>query len=221
MTPSELKDAFREMVRDQVEPYLWSDAEIYRYMNRAQNDLCRLVGGISDSRSGATYIRMAENVAYYPISQKILKVVAVYRDDTGEALQLLNEETLYAKGRTLRDPVGKPRSVVVGMDQDYVRLDPVPDAAESGLHLRMHVYRLPLNDIDSQGNCGALELHEQHHIHLLAGIAAQAYRKQDAETFDITRANTFADEFAAYCSQCKRERERREHTPRTITYGGL
>lgn len=223
MTPSELKDRFRVMMRDEVEPFLWTDEDIYQYMEQAQNDLVRYIGGISDSRSDLTYITMKDKVAYYPISQKILKVVAIYRDDTGEPLRLMNEENMATYHRNLREPVGKVNSVVVGMDQDYVRLDPVPDESEAGLMLRMHVYRLP-RPIIQLNSCGeeteALEIHEHHHTHLMTGMAAQAHRKQDAETFDRERADRFNREFLEYADQCKRERERREHRPRVVAYGG-
>lgn len=220
MTPAELKNSFRIMMRDEVAPYLWSDFDIYQYMDRAQKDLCRATGGISDTRSDVTFLRMRTDVAYYPLSPKILKVVSVYRDDDGSPVKLTNEENMPTSGRTLRDSSGKVDSMVIGMDQDYVRLDPPPSADEDQKYLRFHVYRLPLGDItlDYQS---PLEVHEQHHTHLMNGMAAQAHRKQDAETFDRERSNSFAQEFAAYCDQCKRERERREHKPRAVQYGGL
>ena len=66
----------------------------------------------------------------------------------------------------------------------------------------------------------ALEIDEQHHLHLLDGMKRLAYRKEDAETYDRGRADQFDAAFYAYCDQAKAERERREHKYRTIPYGG-
>src|SRR6478735_540587 len=191
MLPSELLVSFRSMMRDESTPPLWTDDDILQYMTRAQDDLARVIGGISDSRSNLTYITMQARVAYYPVSQRILKIEHIYRDDTGEPIQLMNSQNLDSAGSSLRDPVGRTTSAIVGMDQDFVRLDPVPDETEAGKRLRMHIYRLPL-PVTHVDDCGEthehLEIHEHHHLHLLIGMAAQAHMKQDAETFDAGRS---------------------------------
>ena len=48
MTSNELLDMFRRDVMDVRRPYLWTDEEIYAYMNDAYNMFARMTGGISD-----------------------------------------------------------------------------------------------------------------------------------------------------------------------------
>ena len=41
MTPKALHDLFRAHVRDEEYPYLWSETEVYLYMDEAQKMFCR------------------------------------------------------------------------------------------------------------------------------------------------------------------------------------
>lgn len=218
MTPSDLLSRFRSRMRDEVAPYMWSDADCYEYMDTAQKDFARYSGGISDSRSGVTYIRLRAGVSYYPLSAKITKVRDVVREDTGGGITLLNEENQSDAGIRRTDNAGRVDTVIVGSDQDFIRVYPTPNAEEEGKNLRLTVYRMPLCDIKGSGD--SLEIQEHHHIHLIDGMAGYAYRKQDAETYDKGRAVEFTELFRAYCDQAKRERERREHKPRSVQFGG-
>ena len=80
MTPTQLKDLFRSDVRDEASPPLWTDTEIFVYMDDAQKMFCREGGGIADSTStictmqvvaGDTYIDYDETKIYgdYAIDQ--------------------------------------------------------------------------------------------------------------------------------------------------------
>ena len=52
-------------------------------------------------------------------------------------------------------------------------------------------------------------------------MVALAYNKQDAETYDKSKAEERAAKFLSYCDQAKTEQGRREHKYRTISYGGI
>lgn len=223
MTPAELLAAFRQEVRDEVAPYLWSNAEIYRFMDRAQKDFCRDAVGIGDSRSAITRITLVSGLADYKISSRITKIRAFYRTSDGEELPVYNFENLKNTSLSTSDPQGKVQAIVVGMDQDYIRVVPTPvSTVEDAVPdtIRMLVYRMPICDITGEaGQC--FEIQDHHHINLIPGIAAQAYRKQDAETYDNARAERYATEFKLYCAQSKAEHDKREHKPREMSYGGL
>lgn len=219
MTPNEALVEFRSFVRDEVEPYLWQDVEIFRYLDRAQKDIARYSGGIGDSRSNLTYLQPVTGVADYPLSPRILRIRDVYRESDGKKLPLYNEENISSDGFYPATQTGRPTAVIVGMDSGYITLTPTPDETSCAEILRLVLYRLPLRDITSASV--AFEIPEHQQPALLIGAAAQAYRKQDAETFDRERAVQFEQEFRALCDQIKRERERREHRPRIMSYGGL
>jgi hypothetical protein len=218
---------FRTQIGDTAEPYLWSDAEIYQYMELAIRWFCSKTWGIADATTEE--ITVVECVAGQPFAAydpRIIKLRAVMRAADGRQVNVLNVEDL---GRTqVGDDYGLPRrqildnrpgdivAVVVGMQENMFRLINVPAADQD---LQLIVYRYPLEPITDEGD-QEIEIHERHHAHLVDGMMAFAYRKQDAETFDRTRADEAAGRFEEYCDQVRAERELREHKNRAVAYGG-
>ena len=72
MDSTALHDLFRSEVRDEATPYLWSDAEIYSYIDDAQKMFCRLQGGIADASSAITRIDVMAGDVLVPISPLIV-----------------------------------------------------------------------------------------------------------------------------------------------------
>lgn len=225
MNSTALHDLFRSEVRDEAAPYLWSSAEIYSFINEAQNMFCRLYGGIADATSAITHIELTANEPYVPISPLILKIREARRTADSYDLEILNFEDLqfrYSEDdyglRTaykFDTRVGTVRGIVVGMEANKMRLVHTPEQDQT---IDLIVYRLPLLPIT--GADQALEISDQHHRYLLHWMKYLAHQKQDAETYDRGRSDMFRNEFVAYCDQAKSERERREHKYRTVAYGG-
>lgn len=218
MDSSALLSLFRADVRDEATPYLWSDAEIFAYIDDAQKMFCRAQGGIADATSAVTQIAVTAGAAFVSISPLILKLRSVRRLTDGRDVEILNFEDLQADrsyGYRLDDLPGPIHAVVVGMETNKLRLVRIPDVNQT---LALVVYRMPAAAITAAGQ--ALEIDEQHHRHLLGWMKHLAHRKQDAETYDRGRSEDFRNEFLAYCNQAKAERERREHKYRTVAYGG-
>lgn len=227
MNSTELLAMFRTEVRDTASPPLWSDTEILGYMDDAQKMFCRLTGGISDSTSAATTVQVVASEPFACFSPKIIKVRAAYLESTGRQLQILNYEDLefmarsddygYRSNTSLWfNETGNPEAVVLGAEQDKLRIAPIPLTDDL---ITLIVNRMPLLDINKKDQ--KLEIQEQHHRHLLLWMKSLGHMKQDAETFDRARSESFAAQFYAYCDQAKAERGMREHKYRTISYGGL
>lgn len=225
MDSTALRDLFRSEVRDEATPYLWSDAEIYSYIDDAQKMFCRLQGGIADASSAVTRLSVTAGDAFVPVSPLILKIREARRSADGYDLEILNFEDMqsrrsvddygYRSGYRIDNTVGLVKAIVVGMEANKVRLVHIPQEDQS---IDLIVYRMPLVPITAGGQ--ALEIDEHHHRHLLHWMKHLAHQKQDAETYDRGRAEQFRTEFLAYCDQAKAEREKREHKFRTIAYGG-
>lgn len=225
MDTTQLLDLFRSDTMDTVAPYLWSDPEIFSYMDDAQKMFCRLQGGISDSSSSTTVISATAGEPFAVVSPLILKIRLATRASDGRRLEILNFEDLegrmaeedygYRASYRLDNHQGEVRAIVVGMETNKVRLVRIP---EEDQEINLTVYRLPLATLASGGQ--NLEIDEQHHRYLLYWMKHLAHQKQDAETYDRGRSDTFRAEFLAYCDQAKAERERREHKYRTVAYGG-
>lgn len=227
MTPTQLYDLFRTDVVDTALPYLWSEDEVWSFMDDAYRRMVRLMGGISDSTSPLTQLEVYAGDTWVTLDPRIIKVRHVQKSTNDAELQLVNFEDTellqrdndYGVRRIFRltNDTGPLQYLVSGMEVNKLRCIPIPDTDET---LSLIVYRYPLEPI-SPVVTACFELEEQHHIHLLDGMKARAYGKQDAEAFDKGRAEEFEAKFLRYCENAKHERELSEHKYRAVAYGGL
>lgn len=229
MTAAELKDLFRSMTFDAVTPYLWSDVEVYTFMDLAQKQFCREVEGIADSTTTSVCaIPVVANDVFVPVSNKVLKIRHAQRRSDARPLTILNFEDMnqpalqtdYGFQQVLRldSTTGPLSSVVVGMEPHKLRLVPAPAAADT---IDLIVYRLPLTTPATTPTPVDFEIDDQHHYYLLYWMMHLAFLKQDAETFDKGKADLYQDMFLDYCRKAKEEKDRREHKYRTVGYGGI
>ncbi len=212
MTKDELIAAFRNEVFDTVTPYLWSDEEVDEYADDAQNMFVRLLGGISDATSDLCTIDVAAGDKFVPYDPRILRIKNASRSD-GKELDVTNVEDHEAGGvkPALTNTPGTLTGLVLGMDDNNIRLVSIPTVADS---VSLVIKRLPL----------ALDLTEifsHHHIHLLDWMKYRAYNKHDAETFDSAKASDYLGRFTQYCTKVSEELANRQRKPRSVVYGGL
>lgn len=227
MTPARLYDLFRTDIVDTAKPYLWSDDEVWEYMDEAQKQFTRLTGGISDSSSTLTQLSVAVGDEWLDISPRIIKIRHAQKTTNDAELQIVNFEDTELLQRDndygirrifkLNSDSGPLQYLVAGMERARLRLLPIPDTAED---IKLIVYRIPLEDITSDSQPD-FEIEDQHHRPLLHWMKKLAYEKQDAETFDKDKSEKFEAKFLAYCAEAKHERELREHKYRAVAYGGL
>lgn len=218
---------FRQEVRDEATPYLWSDEEILSYATHAQEMFCRLGGGIADATSAITELTVQADDEFTDVSPRILKLRAARNATTGRDIQLLNYEDLqlggaggqydygqYVSNFRLDSTPGEVTGLVEGMEPNKVRWVRIP---LEGLTVKLLIYRMPLEPVTEDEE---LEIDEHHQRYLLHWMKYLAHQKQDAETYDRGRAEQFRNEFEMYCDRAKAERERREHKYRAVAYGG-
>ena len=217
---------FRQDCFDLKEPYLWSDTEVFHYMDAAQKMFCVKAGGIADSSSDLTQAVIAVGDPWVSIDPRILAIKRASLASTGAKVHLISHEKLdtlasaddygVISSPRLDSRPGAVRYAVTDMEQDKLRLIAVPTANDT---LQLSVYRMPLKTITGKGQ--QFEINERHHEYLLLWMKALAYRKQDAETRNDKLSQTSETLFLAYCEQARLDRERREHAPREVAYGGL
>lgn len=227
MTSDELLGLFRLETTDTVAPYLWSDAEIYAYINDAYYMFVRLTGGVSDfTTPSICEIDASKEEPTANVSPKILRFVTAHRRSDGREITVLNytdmnrnlmsDYGITVSGAMPRG-IGKVRAMVIGLQKGIVRWIDIPDADDT---IDLVVYRLPLSRITAGGQ-QLTDVDDEHHLHLLKWVKSLAYRKQDAETFNEVKAGDFEQQFTVYCELAKRELERRRHKVRVVAYGGL
>ena len=215
MDSTELLAQFRLDVVDIEEPVLWSDPEVLSYIDSAQKQFCRLVGGIGDASSPLTSVSVVAGTEWYPLSPLILKIRDAYLP-SGEPVEILNYEDLPSRRLRFDGHIGRITTLVIGMEPGRVRTYPVP---VEDVAIQLVVDRLPLKSITDLDQ--KLEIADQHKEGLGLWIRHRAYSKQDAETMDKTKALTLKQEFEQYCADAKRERDRAKHKTRVVMYGGI
>lgn len=217
MNAAGLVSLFRSQMEDQAQPYLWSDAEIYTYIDEAQDMFCRLVGGISDSTSAVTRITVRAGETYVPLANVILDILEAERSDGATLRLVTRERAAEDSAYQARATAGPIAALGLNFDAGSLRVLPVPEADDV---ISLSVSRLPLEEVTAGGNQD-LEVDRQHHYSLLYWMKALAYQKEGAETFDRGRAEENVAAFRAYCSEASIERIQREYTPGIVAYGGL
>jgi hypothetical protein len=216
MTPAELLTMFREEMGDEVAPFLWSSVAAYRYMNEAQQMFCRLTEGIEDARTvSITRLSVVPDTEWYALSPLVLKVRGVTRTDTGRVVPVYPSEKTEPLGIFFDGRTGVLRALVSGLSKGQLRTWPMPSETVT---LALSVFRLPQDEVDANGE---FEIDDQHHMALLHWMKHKAYGKQDAETFDRTKAAEFEGRFRAYCAEARKEQERARRSAGTVMYGGI
>ena len=226
MRSEELFDAFREDVSDVAAPYLWSNSEVWRYMDDAYKMFIRLTGGVADSTSSITQIDIREGEADAEISPLILKIRDARLASNSRPLTLINYADIPANNRPdyghireiyLNKRPGEVRYMLIGQQRGLATWLQVPMVDDVAY---LSVYRLPLETITGPEQEFS-DIGGEHHEHLLLWMKARAYGKQDAETFDKGRRDEYKAAFTEYCSLAKSEWERAKSKVRVVTYGGL
>lgn len=223
MTADELYDLFRKDCMDTVRPYLWSDDEVWAYMNDAYRMFVRLTGGISDFTSDACTVRAIAGEATSELHPAILTIRMATLDDGSDVriinaqdMTSLNDEDFGVLRRiNFSTSVGKVRYMVIGMQKDIARWVNIPDR---DYEVNLIIERLPLQTLAPGSTLD--EIQDHHHFHLLRWMQYLAYNKQDAETFNKARSDAMKAEFEAYAAFAKREKDKYKHKVRVVKYGG-
>ena len=227
MQPAELLELFRLETDDISEPYLWSDKEFYIYLNDAQTVFIKRIGGIPDSSSAITKITYKINDTLVKYDERILRIKSA-KDAYNRNITIRNIDNFEDGSRLSSDygsqvnaglddgRTGPVRYLVTDIEEDKIRLYPLPDADG---YLRLYVSRRPLNSIvDSESK---LEVAEVHHLALLDWVKSKAYMKQDFETFNTGKAKEFIQSFGEYVEGAIKDKRSREDRKRTVQYGGI
>lgn len=223
MDSTALLRAARVELDDMIESYFWSDDTLYRYIDEAQKMFCRLEGGIPD----VIDVPYAVGDDTIPLDPRVLKIRGSHKVLAGSvrAVPIMNLEELPSFPGTndygavnygaVNNVPGSVQSLVSGVKHGTLLLH--PSSNEEAL-IRLYVYRMPNEDISGPGQ--PLEIQPQHHYSLLYWVKYLALSVHDGEIFQKEQAEDNKTKFLEYCATAKAEREKLEHKPRTVVYGG-
>ena len=232
MTADELYELFRGDVVDNAADYLWTDPEVWGYMDEAYKMFVRLTGGIADATSSVTEVGITAGVVTSEVSPLILRYRSAYLRSNGRKLTIINDADEPVTGRGdynnywmgMRDNTpGEVQYMTIGTDRNakrgivrWVRVPVADDICD------ISVYRLPLDKItEESGTFDFYEIGEEHHRSLAMWMKKLAYGKQDAETFDRGRRDEYEAEFRKYCAEAKAEWDRYRTKTHIVEYGGI
>lgn len=205
--------------QDDVAQLRWSNEELTRFVNEAQNAVTRDILCFKDG-SATWDLTVVADTAEYALDSRIIKVKNAYLSSNGAELSRQEIENLMAI-RDWRSITGLPVAYVADMDTGTLRLYPTPQASDT-VHLL--VYHLPLTQFDWEtAETQSSPLRLEYQIPMLNYAAYLAYQKDEANTFDPARGNTF---LAMYNREFTHnspyaETRRRRSSNRTIRYGGI
>lgn len=216
MTSGELLALFRSEMNDGEAPYLWSDTEVYRYIDDAQKMFCRNTDGIADATTAAVVnIAVVPGTLWVNTHPSIKLIRRATRTDTGRPVEVINQQDMADRNWFFDGRTGLVRALVIGEEQYKAQV--YPESSET-MTIRLLVYRMPLEPIEGNAD---FEIIEKHHFHLLMWVKSLAYLKQDAETYDKTKSVEFENKFLAYCEKSKLEDRKEKHKTRVVRYGGV
>lgn len=229
MNVQEVYDQFRIDMQDTEQDFLWSDTELFRYMNDAYQMFVRLMGGISDFTSDLCQVPIVTGTQIGTYDKRILRVMEAYRVSDGAEITVINQTDIPMARRTdysvvrpvwLDTTEGPVKYMVIGSERGKCKWVQVPIADDIAA---LYVYRLPLVKIteDTDPEFDFSEIGEEHHSSLVWWMRSLGYLKEDAECFNKGKADEFEAKFRDYCAQAKSEWERYKHKTRVVKYGGI
>jgi len=212
MNTTELLADLRTELFDSVAPYFWSDGTLYKYIDDAQKQFCRLTYGIEDARSFK--LKVVPDTEWYKYDPSILKVRSVVDAATGRDVPLVPVEKMASMNLRFDGLKAPIRNLITGLEKGSFRAHPMPSVAAT---LDMRVFRLS----NTVGAGDDFEIDEQHHIFLMLWCKHRAYGVQDADTYDAKKAAEYQEKFERYCAAAKVEQSRLMHSAGAVVYGGI
>ena len=206
-----LAGAFRADMRDDVAPYLWSDAELIRYINEGVRQLCIRAWGIRDIVDITFDGETAQTLP--PQMLKIKKVHSTLSGKTISVVSVDEEPDLFV----VKPRKAEPDKLVVGAQEGKIM--PIPGTS-APLVLKFVCTRLPLTPITSVQVDQATELPPDASEGVILYMRHLAYDKMDAETYDQGKSEAMGKKFASFADQYRHQYERREHNARSTKSHG-
>ena len=205
---------FRGETADEVEPYLWGDSLVLRYLNEAQYEFCRRTDGIADSVSSICTVRVKAATA--KISPLIKKIRAATMAEPRRPLGVMSVEGARDSGISLANPTtGLPLSMITGVGPGIAQFHPAPAAPEE-VTVHLDVLRFPLNQIESPGD--ELELGDEVAPTLMNYVLHRAYARADADTYDRGRSETALAAFLNGCREAQAAQSRARSKSGTVNF---
>jgi len=236
MTPEDIVELFRLDVDDtDANDPLWSDLEVYNYLDEAQKQFARETDYFSDASTADICIAtITADDPWVTLDPRVTKIRAAQLGSTGSKVTPVTFAQMEDQPNTVdtygspfnfsstykwQQATGTPRFAVTDMERNKLRLASIPQVDDT---LNMQVYRLPLKDITEDS--ARFEVEEtEYQRGLMYMMKYLAYSKNDVDTFEQDLADRAMAAAAAFHYKAKRDMKRRRYSSHTgtVRYAGL
>lgn len=189
---------WRKKLDDTVGPagsYGWEDDELTEYANRVIEELCRECWIILDTTTSAIVtVPVTESTPTLSLSERIVHIKRAKL--TSQYLPLAIRSVNHMDGNHVNwegSDDGTPTTLIdEGLGDTIARIYPPPDADDT---LNLHVYRLPITELDSDSTSGTPDISEKWVRYIDNGVYRDAYSKHDEDTESMTLSREFSKRF--------------------------
>jgi hypothetical protein len=193
MNLDELTKDFRVTTQDKVEPYLFEQPDVARWLIEAEQEACIRGRLLHDS---SFEVDIAAGEAVYALNQALYEIDHLGLLEAGSTercqVKLVSREWLDDNMPGWRDRTDIPRFAIQG--DTSIRLVPTP---RLGGTLKLEGYRLPIRGL-SADKTSKPEINQAHHRHLVNWALYRAFSMPDSETLDLGRAEAALAAFTNY-----------------------
>lgn len=196
----------------------WSNEELTRFIDQALKRAVRSSLLIKKSET-AFDLNIVAGTSDYSLDARIIRLKYAELDTTGKILEPVEIEDLIGI-QNWRGQTGTPNSYIVDESDATIRLYPTPVVNDTAY---LTYYRLPLLDLDWDTNTLTPEISSEYQIEMLDYAAYLAYMKDEANTFDPTRAASYLTLFDSNFGNTSAysEQRRKRSVGRGVRYGGI
>lgn len=180
----------------------WINAELNEYINACIEEMCERTRCITDSLSTICLIPLVAGQRHYDLDDSVLDVVRV---QPSWSLTPLSTQGISTAGADWLQAVGLPLEYLLDYSNGKLSITSAP-ATVSGEYLQLTVRRLPLKELSADTDIP--EISRQYHRKLYDGVLSMAYLKQDAETYNPSKAKAHRDKWDTILSTTVRRESR-------------
>lgn len=196
MTLAELIAVFRADTRDDAAPYLWSDTDVTRWLNEAQDEAAIRARLLFDADTPAyCQIAVLSGTRTYSVDAKVTEIVHAELEDGGgdtHPVDIFTDIGLDRVNPGWRDDDPRCPEALIHRGST-VTFDVEPDANYT---LNLEVYRLSAAPMAVSGD--SPEIAEVHHRHLINWAMYRGYGVPDTDGYNAGMEKARLKDFEDY-----------------------
>lgn len=182
MTVEELLTEIRRKLDDEVTPPLWADADLFRYLNNAVDEVCERTRVLQDSTSDVCSITLAADTASYTLDPSVFAVRRARIEGQRDPLDLVNAKDLDRLSPGWDDSTlastGTPTHAVFDLGDTTITLHPAPSEE---MTLRLTVWRRAIESEILEDDADEPVIPARFHRKLVDWVLFEAYSDSDTE----------------------------------------